>query len=87
MLKATLSVAVVIVAMAGVSAPALAAKPLKSCYDFAWESQDQKDCLANPDMLKQHMHHGMKHNAHAKPMKGMDHDMKGMDHDKDMKKS
>jgi hypothetical protein len=61
--------------------PAFAAKPIRSCYDFAWESQDQKDCLANPDMLKHMSHHkGMKHMTHGK--KGMEH----MEH-MDMKKS
>jgi hypothetical protein len=40
---------------AGLAAPAIAAdmpmkhkhsKHMMSCYDYAWESQDQKDCLA-----------------------------------------
>jgi hypothetical protein len=33
------------------AAPA-SAKHKWSCYDYAWESQDQKDCLAHPEKAK-----------------------------------
>jgi hypothetical protein len=61
------------------SAPALAKHKghARSCYDYAWESQDMKDCLANPD--------GMKHMPMHKHMKkGMKRDMKGMKGMKEM---
>lgn len=78
MLKTAILTAAAVALAATVVAPAMAAKPIRSCYDFAWESQDQKDCLANPDMLKHMGHHkGMKHEMHGKHMKGMEHmDMK-----------
>jgi len=78
MLKTTIFAAAAFALATGAAIPALAAKPIRSCYDFAWESQDQKDCLANPDMLKHMSHHkGMKHMTHGKHMKGMEHmDMK-----------
>jgi hypothetical protein len=70
-----------------IATPALAAKHKFSCYDFAWESQDQKDCLAHPE--KAHampMHKGV-HKAMAKgaKMKGAkDMKMKDMPAKKDM---
>jgi hypothetical protein len=78
---------IAVAASALLATPVLAAKHQPSCYDHAWESQDMKDCLANPDsanrkptqkMAHKRMHHGM---AHMKDMKGTDD--KGMD-DKDM---
>lgn len=68
---------------AAAAAAALAATPAVakhkfSCYDYAWESQDQKDCLAHPEKAKP------MHKAHHKPMKK---DMKDMHDMKDMKKS
>jgi hypothetical protein len=72
-------------ALALLASPAMA-KHAASCYDYAWESQDQKDCLAHPESMKHHhpmhqaadhqpMHH--KHKGHGKIMeketdKGMD---------------
>ena len=83
MVKTAILSAAALALATGAVTPALAAKSIGSCYDFAWESQDQKDGLANPDMLKHKGHHkGMKHEMHGKHMKGM----KGMEH-MDMKKS
>jgi hypothetical protein len=78
MLKTAVLAAAALALTAGAAAPAFAGKPIRSCYDFAWESQDQKDCLANPDKLKHMGHHkGMKHETHGKHMKHMEHmDMK-----------
>jgi hypothetical protein len=78
MLKATVSVAAAVAMMAGLAAPAMAAKHARSCDDLAWESQEMKDCRANPDMQKHQPHHGTKHHTHGKHMKGTDHggDMK-----------
>jgi len=87
MVKSAFVVALAVAAAALLATPVEAARHRFSCYDYAWESQDQKDCLANPDhdkhmpmhtMRHKHMHHGMK------DMKGM-HDMKDMKgmHDKD----
>ncbi len=43
------------VAMSMTAFPAIAAhKHATTCYDFAWESQDMKDCLAGKPM-----HHNM----------------------------
>ncbi|HUH85512.1 MAG TPA: hypothetical protein VLX85_12960 [Stellaceae bacterium] len=89
MLKTAILTAAAFALATGAVTPAWAAKPIGSCYDFAWESQDQKDCLANPDMLKHMSHHkGMKHMkymTHGKHMKGMEH-MEHMEH-MDTKKS
>ena len=67
-----------VAAVAALSATPALAKYNASCYDYAWESQDQKDCLAHPEKMKAMP----MHKAHHKKMmkKGM-HDMK------DMKKS
>ncbi len=65
--------------------PALAAKHKFSCYDFAWQSQDMKDCLANPkQFMAMHMHKPMHKPMHkaAKKMKAKD--MKSMPEKKDM---
>ncbi len=73
MVKTAILTAAALALATGAVTPALAAKPIRSCYDFAWESQDQKDCLANPDMLKHKGHHkGMKHETHGQHMKGME---------------
>ena len=79
MFKSAFVVAIGLAAL--LTTPAFAAKHQRSCYDFAWESQDQKDCLANPDKMR----HMSMHKTRHKPMHhGMtDKDMKGM-HDKDM---
>ena len=71
--------ALVAVAAAFAVTPASAARHTHSCYDYAWQSQDQKDCLAHPEKM-----HAKPMKAHAKHMKkDMHHDMKDM---KDMKK-
>jgi hypothetical protein len=78
MVKSAFVIAIAVAATAVLAPPALAAKHQRSCYDFAWESQDMKDCLANPDhmpmhkMRHTHMHHGMEHMKDMKDMKGMD---------------
>lgn len=59
-------------AVVALAAPPASAKHKWSCYDYAWESQDQKDCLAHPEKAK------AVHKAHHKKK-----DMKQMD----MKKS
>jgi hypothetical protein len=76
MVKSAIVIAVAVAASALLATPVLAAKHQASCYDHAWESQEMKDCLANPDgakpmhkMAHKRMHHGM---AHMKDMKGMD---------------
>jgi hypothetical protein len=67
------------------STPAVAAKHKFSCYDFAWQSQEMKDCLANPGKyehkpmakaMHKPMHKAMKKEK-AKSAKAMK-DMKGM---------
>ncbi|HXZ01697.1 MAG TPA: hypothetical protein VEI03_17010 [Stellaceae bacterium] len=64
-------------AVAALAATPALAKHKFSCYDYAWESQDLKDCLAHPEKAK-----AMPvHKAHHKHMKKDMHDMK------DMKKS
>jgi hypothetical protein len=49
-------------------AMAMAMKPrhLWSCYDYAWESQAMKDCLAKPAAMPmaKPMHHPMRHMVH-----------------------
>jgi hypothetical protein len=48
-------------AIAAIAAtPASAAKHKWSCYDYAWESQDQKDCLAHPEKAAMHKAHHKK---------------------------
>jgi 4-hydroxyphenylpyruvate dioxygenase-like putative hemolysin len=61
------------------ASPALAAKHQPSCYDYAWQSQDMKDCLAHPEKMKA-AHKPMHKATKAKAMK----DMKGMKDMKDM---
>jgi hypothetical protein len=69
----TLLVAFAAAALA--ASPALAAHKF-SCYDYAWQSKDMKDCLANPAQwekthhmaMHKPMHHAMHKPAH-KPMK------------------
>jgi len=68
-------------AVALLASPAMA-KHVATCYDYAWESQDQKDCLEHPETLNQHhpahhmaaehkaMHH--KHKAPAKQGKNLE---------------
>jgi hypothetical protein len=58
------------------ASPALAAKHKSSCYDYAWQSQDMKDCLAHPEKMKA-AHKPMHKATKAKDMKGMK-DMKDM---------
>ena len=80
MVKSAYLVAAVI-AVAALAAVPASAKHNGSCYDYAWDSQDQKDCLAHPEKMKAMP----MHKAHAKHMKkDMKKDMKDM---KDMKKS
>ena len=75
MFKCASVLAAAIGASSLLATPAQAARHQFSCYDYAWESQDQKDCLANPEHMPMHkmrhkrMHHGM---THMKGMKGMD---------------
>jgi len=69
MLKIASLIGAATAAAALLATPALAAKHQRSCYDYAWESQDQKDCLAHPE--KMHHMDKMRH-------KRMHHDMKGM---------
>jgi uncharacterized protein involved in copper resistance len=84
MFKYASVLAMAIAASSLLATPAEAARHQFSCYDYAWESQDQKDCLANPDHMPMHkmphkrMHHSMKDMKRMHDMK----DMKGM-HDKD----
>jgi hypothetical protein len=73
----TASLIAAVAAVAALSATPALAKHKPTCYDYAWESQDQKDCLAHPEKMKSMP----MHKAHHKPMKK---DMKDM---KDMKKS
>ena len=82
MVKSATIIAVAVAASALLATPVLAAKHQRSCYDHAWESQDMKDCLANPDSVNHKPMHKM---AHKRRHHGMAHmkDMKGMD-DKDM---
>lgn len=84
----TLLVAVAAAALA--ASPALAAHKF-SCYDYAWQSQDMKGCLADPQQWeKSHHHmamHKPMHRAMHKPMKAAKaHDMKDMKNMHDMKK-
>ena len=58
------SLVAAVLAAAFLATPAFAAKHKFSCYDFAWQSQEMKDCLANPDKF---MHKPM-HKATHKPM-------------------
>ena len=67
-----------VAAMAAVYTMPAAAKHKFSCYDYAWESQDQKDCLAHPEKAKMMPAHKGHHKAMKKDMK---------DDMKDMKKS
>ncbi|HEY5209439.1 MAG TPA: hypothetical protein VIJ42_08360 [Stellaceae bacterium] len=39
-----------------------------TCYDYAWESQAQKDCLAKPEGEQRPMHHARHHHRMKKPM-------------------
>jgi hypothetical protein len=67
----TLLVAFAAAALA--ASPALAAHKF-SCYDYAWQSQDMKDCLANPAQWEKTHHmamHKPMHKAMHKPMKAM----------------
>ncbi len=65
-------------ALAALAATPALAKHKFTCYDYAWESQDQKDCLAHPEKAK------TMHKAHHKHMKK---DMKEMHDMKEMKRS
>jgi hypothetical protein len=49
------SLIVAAAALALLASPAMA-KHVATCYDFAWESQEQKDCLAHPEMMEHHHH-------------------------------
>jgi hypothetical protein len=64
-------------AVVAFAAPPASAKHKWSCYDYAWQSQQQKDCLAHPEKAAMHKTH------HTHKKKG---GMKHMDM-KDMKKS
>ena len=72
----------VVATLALLAAPA-AAKHAASCYDYAWESQGQKDCLAHPEMMKHHrgMHRAAAekpmHHKHKRHEKGMGAEKKG----------
>ncbi len=80
MIKALPFIAAAVIGAALVAAPADARqKHARSCYDYAWDSQDQKDCLANPDAMKhkaaerhgkKHMHHEKMHKKGMAPDKG-----------------
>jgi hypothetical protein len=61
---------VALAAAALVATPALAAHKF-SCYDLAWQSQDMKSCLANPQQWEKthHMHKPMKAKAKGKAVK------------------
>ncbi|HZB90917.1 MAG TPA: hypothetical protein VE397_05720 [Stellaceae bacterium] len=78
-MRTSLFVVTAFTAAALLASPALAAKHKSSCYDYAWQSQDMKDCLAHPEKASMHKsaHKPMKK---AKAMKG-----KGMKDMKDMK--
>jgi hypothetical protein len=77
MLKSAYLIAAVATVAAFAATPA-SAKHKWGCYDYAWQSQDQKDCLAHPEKAAMHK-------AHHKKKGGMKHmDDKHMD---DMKKS
>jgi hypothetical protein len=39
-----------------------------SCYDYAWQSQAMKDCLARPATMATPMHHPMHRKMMKKPM-------------------
>lgn len=86
------SLVVAVAAAALLATPALAAQHKFSCYDFAWQSQDMKDCLANPQKFEaehKHMHKAMHKPMHkamhkAAKKKAMPKDMKNM---KDMPKT
>ncbi len=86
MLK-TASLLAALATAALIATPALAAKHQFSCYDFAWQSQEMKDCQANPEKFKAMMHKGAMHKgavhkaAAHKAMKGK---AKGMEMKKDM---
>ncbi len=85
MLK-TASLLAALATAALVATPALAAKHQFSCYDFAWQSQEMKDCQANPEkfkgMHKGAMHKGAMHKASMH--KGTKKGAKGMEMKKDM---
>ena len=54
--------------------PAMAAKHKFSCYDLAWQSQEMKDCLANPskyEHMAAHKHRAMHKAAMHKKKKMM----------------
>lgn len=86
MLK-TASLLAALAAVALVATPALAANHPFSCYDFAWQSQEMKDCQANPDKFKAMMHKGMMHKGmmhKAAAHKTMNGKAKGMEMKKDV---
>ena len=47
-MRKSVSLLAALAAAALLTTPALAAPHKFSCYDFAWQSQNMKDCLANP---------------------------------------
>lgn len=74
MFKSACLIAVVAALAAFVATPA-SAKHKFSCYDYAWQSQDMKDCLAHPEKMK------------AMPMHKAHHKKQSTGAMKDMKKS
>jgi hypothetical protein len=51
MLRILLLAAITFIGTVMLTLPAMAAhKHVASCYDYAWESQDMKDCLAGKPM-------------------------------------
>jgi hypothetical protein len=69
MFKSACLIAAAAAVVAFAATPA-SAKHKWSCYDYAWESQDMKDCLAHPEKASMPMHkaHHKKHGG----MKKMD---------------
>jgi len=62
------SLVVAVAAAALLATPAHATQHKFSCYDFAWQSQDMKDCLANPQKFEAEHKHMQMHKAMHKPM-------------------
>ena len=58
----------ILVAATAIAAAPASAKHKMSCYDYAWESQDQKDCLAGKSKAPMHKAHA-KHMKHKMEMK------------------
>jgi hypothetical protein len=70
-LKAASPIAVAIAATVLLATPALAAKHQRSCFDFAWESQDLKDCFFKPEYSGVMHVHKMRHKRRHRGMAHM----------------